>query len=115
MSKYASQDVERLADVFKALSNPNRLKIFLRLAECCPEGGGCSTAEGIGAYVGDLGKSVAVVPSTVSHHVKELQRSGLITCSRRGQNILCCVDGRVLEMLSAFFGEPSGSARPSCC
>ena len=36
MSNYQKEEVQRFAEVFEALSNPNRLHIFLRLVSCCP-------------------------------------------------------------------------------
>ena len=38
MSKYRDKNIERYAEMFKALSNPNRLKIFMKLTSCCEPG-----------------------------------------------------------------------------
>ena len=38
MSNKATFDLDDLAEVFKALSNPNRLRIFFPLATCCSPG-----------------------------------------------------------------------------
>ncbi|MHB8066308.1 MAG: ArsR/SmtB family transcription factor [Desulfobaccales bacterium] len=92
MSNYQKEEVHRLAEVFKALSNPNRLHIFLRLVSCCPPGTKCSSGAAIRRCVGELGQDLEIDPSTVSHHLKELRRSGLIRVERRGKNILCWVD-----------------------
>jgi ArsR family transcriptional regulator len=94
MSKYRDKDVEEFAEIFKALSNPNRLRIFLRLVSCCAPGtrasidtnadlGGC-------ACVGELGK-------------KELRRAGLISMERRGQKIECWIDPKTIAALRDFF------------
>ncbi len=42
--------------------------------------------------VGELGQDLEIDPSTVSHHLKELRRAGLIRVARRGRHILCWVD-----------------------
>jgi DNA-binding transcriptional ArsR family regulator len=98
--------VEYLADIFKALSNANRLKIFLALTTCCRPGT-------VGLYnkdtdvdtmfIGDLGKELDIGKSTVSHHIKELRRIGIIKTERRGQKIACWVDPGIIAELKAFF------------
>jgi len=108
MSNYRDDRIKHFADVFKALSNPNRLRMFLRLATCCVPGtvGSFDAGAGVSACVGDLGRDLQIVPSTVSHHIKELHRAGLIRMERRGQKIECWVDPQVLEDLASFFGKP---------
>ena len=92
MSNYQKEEVHRFAEVFKALSNPNRLHIFLRLVSCCPPGTKCISDAAGERCVGELGQNLEIDPSTVSHHLKELRRSGLIRMERRGKNMLCWVD-----------------------
>ena len=103
MSKYRSDDAQRYSEVFKALSNPHRLKIFMRLANSCMEDYECGSSDQICECVGILGKDLGIAPSTISHHLKELHRSGLIKMNRRGQRIECSVDPDVLNALSEFF------------
>jgi len=98
--------IERLADIFKALSNPNRLKIYLMLTTCCRPGTvGIydQNADVDTMFIGDLGKELAVGKPTVSHHIKELRRVGIIRTERRGQHIACWVDPEIIEQLSTFF------------
>jgi len=92
------------ADMFKALSNPHRLKIFMRLSSCCVPGTVFEAEAAATACVGDLGQNLGLSPSTVSHHIKELHRAGLIRMERRGQKTDCWVDPEVLSTLSQFFG-----------
>ena len=107
MSKYLLLDSQRLADIFKALSNPHRLKIFMQLA-CCPVEGTEGNADGqICECVGSLGKDLGIASSTVSHHLKELHRAGLIKMRRQGQHIMCWVDPQILEALTEFFKQPT--------
>jgi ArsR family transcriptional regulator, arsenate/arsenite/antimonite-responsive transcriptional repressor len=103
MSKYQTQNLERFAKIFKALSNPHRLRIYLKLATCCAPGTVCSVEAGNRAYVGELGKDLDIVPSTVSHHIKELRQAGLIRMRRQGQKIECWVDAEVYNDLVDFF------------
>ncbi len=99
MSNFPTIEVHRFAEVFKALANPNRLHIFMRLVSCCPPGTKCSSAAAQ-QCVGDLGQDLEIDPSTVSHHLKELRRAGLIRVERRGKHILCWVDRETLEAVA---------------
>lgn len=91
MSNY-HDDIARFAEIFRALSNPNRLEIFLRLVSCCPPGTKCESGIALRQCVGELGRGLEIDPSTVSHHIRELRQSGLIRMERRGKNMLCWVD-----------------------
>lgn len=104
MSNNKNIPIDEFAEIFKALSNANRLRIFLRLASCCKPGTvGFMDEDGATAYIGELGEEVNVVKSTVSHHIKELRRVGLIRTERRGQKIACWVDQNMVDALKAFF------------
>lgn len=103
MSNYDKEHIEEFAEVFKALSNPNRLRIFLSLTSCCKPGTVGFFDQGSAAYIGELADEVAVVKSTVSHHIKELKRVGLIRTERQGQKIACWVDPEMVEALHKFF------------
>jgi len=86
--------------MFKALSNPNRLGIFLRLMSCCPPGTRSLSEAESRRYVGELGEHLDITLSTVSHHIKELRQAGLIKVERRGKNIECWVDDQVVRSLA---------------
>jgi len=43
-------------------------------------------------------------PSTVSHHFKELENAGLITCTKNGQSVVCTVEKEALELIKGFIG-----------
>lgn len=84
-------DFRKRADVFKALSNPNRLLIVdaLSAGERC---------------VAELTELVGLDMSTVSNHLAVLRNAGLLADERRGtqvfyalttpcvMNIFCCLD-----------------------
>ena len=99
MSNHRLQEIHKFSEMFKALSNPNRLDIFLRLVSCCPPGTRCPDVEAR-RYVGELGGELDITLSTVSHHIKELRQAGLIRVERRGKNIECWVDEEVVTTLA---------------
>lgn len=103
MSNYKTLNTSALAEAFKALSNPNRLEIYQQLLGCCTPGTACSPELITGYCVGELGANVAVAPSTLSHHIKELQRAGLIVTQRKGKNVECFVDPVKVQTLKEFF------------
>ncbi len=108
MSNYPIDEVHRFSEVFKALSNPNRLHIFLSLVSCCPPGTKCISDASGPRCVGELGQDLEIDPSTVSHHLKELRRSGLIRMERRGRRIICWVDQETVQGLTNLLtGNPS--------
>jgi ArsR family transcriptional regulator len=106
MSNFRNNDSERLAGAFKALSNPHRLSIFIRLASCCSPGDTCPADADIQECVGTIGKNLSLSPSTISHHIKELHRAGLIKMKRKGQTVVCWVDPETLDSLAKFFKQP---------
>ena len=102
MSNIRNDDIDRYAGVFAALGNPHRLQIFLRLLSCC--GGKHFTADDSAcACVGELGCELGIVPSTVSHHIKELRQSGLIQIKRHGKRVECWIDTESVRKLKTLF------------
>ena len=108
MSNYEIKTVH-LAEIFKGLSNPHRLMLFQRMMTCCAPGTRCCPPEAVRICVGDLGEGLTIAPSTLSHHLKELHRAGLIQMQRNGKRVECWIEPQVLERLSAFFNpNPKG-------
>ena len=108
MSNLREDQIAEYAEKFKALSNPNRLKIFLRLvSECCISISEDELKDKVGsqgcACVGDIGKFLGIVPSTISHHLKELRQAGLIQMERRGQKMECWIDPNTVKAMGTFF------------
>ncbi len=102
--------------IFKALSNEQRLKIFIMLYKNCCSMEGTQTGAGVRikgetccAPEGGLEKaftkicdSMDLSRSTISHHFKELQNAGLITCEREGQLYRCRVNKDVIDNIKKF-------------
>jgi ArsR family transcriptional regulator len=104
MPNIRNDELDRLAHVFAALGSPHRLRIFLRLMSCC-SGKHFTTDDKVPACVGELGCELGIVPSTVSHHIKELRQSGLIRIKRHGKRIECWIDTGAVRRLKTLFGK----------
>jgi DNA-binding transcriptional ArsR family regulator len=88
----------RLAPVMKALSDKNRLAILLAIAEH-------------ERSVTELTGATGLAQTLVSHHLKSLRDTGLVTATARGRSnvySLCCAAvADPLEMLAALTKEPT--------
>ncbi len=103
-------ELSNYAKIFKALSNEQRLKIFLMIYEQRAEGS--TTAAIFPAVVKaccPMEKAFTKVcscldlsRSTISHHFKELQNAGLITCERDGQMFRCRANEETIKVLRDF-------------
>lgn len=105
MFKYVTIDLQKYADIFKALSNVQRLTIFMRLTSCGADGDNRNEDGQICQCVGILGKDLGISAPSVSHHLKELQRTGLIKMKRRGQRIECWVNPDIHDALEKFLQQ----------
>jgi ArsR family transcriptional regulator len=86
--------------LLKALADPKRFELLERIAKSsCPLG--CTNAR----------KALAIAPATLSHHIKELQTSGLIDVRRDGKFHFLSIKPGVLEALAAHLQSLS----PTSC
>lgn len=101
-------DAKVMAKAFKALSNPNRLIIYVEIlkrhqADADQECHGC--------LIADVMSSLQIGAPTVSHHVKELVNASLIEVERQGKFVNCHINGEMYELLDTFFApESSGQS-----
>jgi ArsR family transcriptional regulator len=105
--KNQAMQIDEMAVAFKALSNSNRLQILLHLMNCCSPGMTCSPQEVEDLCVGEIGESLTISPSTLSHHLKELQQAGFLVMTRQGQKIRCSLNEDKLFQLENFFSQKS--------
>lgn len=85
-SSPALHEVDRLAEVFRALADPTRLRLVLRLSH------GESNVAGLVAAL-DLPQS------TVSRHLAVLRAAELVRGERRGTSMVYCLAGAHLRYL----------------
>lgn len=105
MSNYKTDNPEQLVNIFKALANGHRLKIYNILTSCCTPGTSCATDEVFSCCVGDLDSQLDIAPSTLSHHLKELNRAGLIHMKRDGKQVFCSVNTDMMQQLQTIFTQ----------
>ena len=98
-----------LARVFKALSDPVRLRLLSLIASYA----------GGEACVCDLTAAFDVAQSTISHHLRVLREAGLVDCERRGPWVYYWPLPAALAQLAAVLepaartseGTPTGATR----
>lgn len=83
----------------KALSHPNRLDLFLEIAEATDEcryeaGSSCEKCE---CFVSEIIKRMKIGAPTISHHLKELSNAGLIETERRGKFLVARINKPVVS------------------
>lgn len=102
--------------IFKALSNEQRLKIFMMIYKncCVPEGSQagsefrfkdescCSNKGGLEKAFTKICECMNLSRSTISHHFKELQNAGLIACEREGQTYRCRINEDAVNSIKDF-------------
>lgn len=88
--------------ILKALADPKRFELLEAIARSqCPLG--CTAAH----------EALSIAPATLSHHIKELQTSGLIDVRREGKFAFLSIKPGVLEALCAYLQSLSPAACPS--
>ncbi len=97
--KYYTEDQEKLARYSKALAHPVRVFVMDFLAnnldKCC--------------YSGDMAEELPIARSTLSEHLKELKKSGLIQGEINPPYIKYCINrekwDEARQLLDRFFSR----------
>ncbi|MBF0106129.1 MAG: helix-turn-helix transcriptional regulator [Deltaproteobacteria bacterium] len=102
-----------LTGMFKALSNEQRLNLFKMLYHGFDQ----TKKSGRGkvkevSCCGEINKAFSAAcdcinlsRSTISHHFKELENAGLISCTRNGQAVLCRVNEDAVKEIQNFLKQ----------
>jgi len=99
-------EVEQLATIFKALSDPTRLKLVKLLSDNAP--GDCPPEDCNGRgflCVNALAHRLGVTQSAVSQHLRILKQAGLVRSERRGSFVHYTLDTNGLAKCKAAFQE----------
>lgn len=103
ISTYPDAAVKRLAAVFRALGEPNRLRILCSLGlECRP--------------VSDVIRATGLEQTNVSFHLRALREAGLVRPERRGPFVYYCLqDAQLLNIVASLheYLDAVGQAKAS--
>ena len=98
-------EITRAVSILAALAQETRLSIFRLLVEAGPEG----------ESVGRIGERLKVPGPTLSFHLKELARAGLVTSRQERQFIYYAVDFERMAELLTFLTENCCRGMPQKC
>ncbi|MHC2461892.1 ArsR/SmtB family transcription factor [Bradyrhizobium embrapense] len=90
---------------FAALSQETRLRIVRLLVQAGPDG----------MAAGAIAEAVAVSPSNVSFHLKDLEHAGMIVPHREARSIIYSADFTGLRDLIAFLMKDCCAGHPEIC
>lgn len=88
-------NAKKIAELHSALSNEKRLEIFLQILKSERK----SFPEPCECIVSDIIGKIGIGASTVSHHLKELARAGLIETEKSGKFLVARVNRKTLSAL----------------
>jgi len=87
-------DTEQLAKILKALSNKNRLELYLEIARQNDKNFETSCYE---CFISDIAGSLNIGAPTISHHLKELANADLIKTERRGKFLVATINKNTIN------------------
>ena len=95
--------VEKLVELFKALSDPTRLRLVKLLNDCQP-----GVCKGGPLCVNALAHQLGVTQSAVSQHLRILRQAGLVRGARQGAFMHYSLDPEGLDQYKAALRETLG-------
>jgi DNA-binding transcriptional ArsR family regulator len=92
-------------DALQALGHETRLSVFRMLVKAGPGG----------LMAGEIAQGCGVPPSTMSHHLANLERAGLVTAERESRVIRYRTDYDGMRSLLGFLMEDCCQGDPRLC
>lgn len=89
-------ETKKMAKVFKALSNPNRLELYLQIVKKHEP----SYKTDYGCLLCEITESLNIGAPTISHHLKELANAELIFTERKGKYLVARVNEKMVNEVS---------------
>ena len=96
-------EIEKVAEIFKALSDPTRLKLVQLLNNCQP-----GVCRGGPLCVNALAHHLGVTQSAVSQHLRILRQTGLVRGARQGHFMHYSLDPDGLDRYRAALRDTLG-------
>jgi ArsR family transcriptional regulator, arsenate/arsenite/antimonite-responsive transcriptional repressor len=88
-----------------ALAQEHRIRIFRLLVR----------AGAPGLPSSEIATRVAISPTSASFHLKELQRTGLISATRQGRFILYGLEAKAMRQLLGYLTDECCQGHPELC
>jgi DNA-binding transcriptional ArsR family regulator len=95
----------RAVETLSALAHPTRLAVFRFLLRVAPEG----------RAAGVVAQELGIAPATLSFHLAELRRSGLIVSRRESRSIMYAANDAAMRDLLGYLMEDCCQGRPEIC
>jgi ArsR family transcriptional regulator len=98
----AETQAQRQVSILAALAQPTRLQILDRVADAGPEG----------VAAGAIARAIRCPASTLSFHLKELSRTGVLEARPDGRFILYSLRRPALKALALYIAGLAGTRPP---
>jgi ArsR family transcriptional regulator, arsenate/arsenite/antimonite-responsive transcriptional repressor len=108
LSKYGSEvvvDSKQAVDALAALAHEYRLGVYRLLVEAGPEG----------LNAGTIASRLKVPPSSLTFHLQNLHRAGLLTQERRSREIIYAADFGAMNGLVGYLTENCCGGNTAAC
>ena len=104
-SEFFTEEQNEIAAIAKVLGHPARIAILdfiIKLKTC---------------VCGDLVKDIGLAQPTISQHLKELKKVGIIKGTVEGTSVCYCIDEENWTKISAILGKflNKSSTKKNCC
>jgi DNA-binding transcriptional ArsR family regulator len=87
--------LEQAATQLEALGNPTRLRVYRTLVRAGDDG----------LPVGRLQERIGIAASTLSHHLRRLVQTGLVTQDRQATTLICRANYPAMNQLLGFLAD----------
>lgn len=105
MDQGPGMETKGAIDALSALAQETRLNVFRLLMQTGPDG----------LSAGEIARRLEVQPATLSFHLSQLERAGLIGSRRDSRRIIYAADFARMRSLLTFLTEDCCNGRPEVC